>query len=354
MLCSSTDTEQTKTFTETSSRSETTSLSTEPLASTLVVATTEASSSRDWKDFINKDHVPKSSHEEVNTRLHQDSPGTTLRLGDASSFASQTADLSNSNYASTTISRAGERTLRSVTSSSNNSTSSAFTEDSNSKQPPSISDISARVTESDHYTHSAPSTRADSRQTTNQQITHSFNGMSSETGSPGWSQGTQSLTGPPNATQHQHTSTFEEPSDSTPTLRVSEPSTEQSEVSVSSTPPVTSPAGGATNISQTNHELDFNVGTSPESSTAGHSSSTQNQDGTEGHSSQTREENVSLGLTTVSPTVSISTSEMSHLTDMPEVTEVFLTTAPVTVTERYIIIMIIICYIMCICKKYSI
>ncbi|XP_026231387.1 protein HEG [Anabas testudineus] len=318
------DTEQTQTFTETSSTSlETTSLSTEPLASTLIiVATTEASST-------------SSSSSSSSSSLPQDSPGTTLRLEDASSLASQTAVLSDSTYASTTISRAGERTLLSVTSSSNNSTSSAFTEDSNSQQPPSTLNSSARATETEHYTHSAPSTITDSRQTTNQQTTYSLKGTSRETGSPGWSQGTQSLTGPPNSTEPQHTSTSEEPSDSTPSLKVTEPSTEQSEVSASSTPPVTSPAGGATNTSGTDQDWDSNVGTSTESSTAGHRSSTQNQDGTEGLSFQTRGENVSLGLTTVSPIVSSSTSEMSPLTDVPVlVTEVFLTTAPVTVTER--------------------
>lgn len=277
--------------------------------------------------------MSKSSQEDLSTRLLQDSPGTTLHLGDASSSVSQTADLSDSTYASTTISRAGERTLRSVTSSSDNSTSSAFTEDSHSEQPSSISEV-GDAGRSEHYTLSAPSTMTDSSQTTNRQITNSSNGMSSETGRPGWSQATQS--GPRNATQHQHTSTSEEPSDSTPPLTVTEPSTEPSEVSVSSTPPVTSPAGGATNSSQTNQELDTNIGTSPESSTASHRSSTQNQDGTEGISSQTREETASLGLSTLPPTVSISTSEMNHSTDMPEVTKVFLTTAPVTVTERYI------------------
>ncbi|XP_070771173.1 protein HEG [Enoplosus armatus] len=341
------DTEQTHTFTDSSSRSlEAMSLSTEPLTSTLVVATTDASSSRDWKDFTNTDQVPGASPavsweasswmltEEA--RLPQDSPDTTLRQGDASASMSHTAVHTDSTYSSTTISRAGERTLLSVTSSSSNSTSTAFTEDSNSHQPPSTWGISASATETEDYTHSAPSTRTDSRDTTDQHMTHSFKGSFSETGSPGVPRGTQDLVRQPNATQHQHTSTSEETSDSTPPLRVTEPSTDQSEVSVSSTPPVTSPAEGHTNISGTDQGSGSSVGTSTESSTGAHSSSTQNQEGTEGGSSQTREEIVSLGLTTGPPTVSSSTSDLDDsLTDTPVlVTEVFFTTTPVTVTER--------------------
>ncbi|XP_044072855.1 protein HEG isoform X2 [Siniperca chuatsi] len=337
------DTEQTQAFTETSSRSlEAISLSTEPLASTLVVATTEASSSRDWKDFTNTNQVPDSSPAvswktsswmlTEKARLH---PDTTLRLEDASALMSHTTVHTDSTYTSTT-SRAGERSLLSVTSSSSNSTSSAFTEDSNSHQPPSTWGISARATETEDYTHSAPSSRTDTRDPTDPHMTHSFKGTFSGTGSTGGPRGTQGLIRQPNATQHQHTSTSEETSDSTPPLSVTEPSTDQSEVSVSSTPPVTSPAEGPTNISGTDQGSGSSVGTSTESSTGAHSSSTQNQEGTEGVSSQTREESVSLGLTTAPPTVSSSTSELDDsLTDTPVlVTEVFLTTTPVTVTER--------------------
>ncbi|KAG7241657.1 hypothetical protein INR49_025122 [Caranx melampygus] len=267
--------------------------------------------------------------------MPQDSPDTTLWQGDTTALSSQTAVHTDSTYTSTTISRAGERTLLSVTSSSN-STSSAFTEESNSHQPPSTWGVPASAPGTEDYTHSAPSTRTDSRETTDQHMTHSFKGMFPETGSPGGSRGTQSLTGPPNGTQHQHTSESEETSDSTPPLRVTELSTDQSEVTVSSTPPVTSAAGGPTNISGTDVETDSNVGTSTESSTAGHSSSTQKQKGTEGLSTQTRGESTAIGLTTAPPTVSSNTSEMDKpLTDTPVlVTELFLTTTPVPVTDR--------------------
>ncbi|GAA6230156.1 protein HEG homolog 1 [Lates japonicus] len=352
------DTEQTQTFTETSSRSlETTSLSTEPLTSTLVVATTEASTSSSRtssssstssssRTSSSSNQMPNISHSvssetsswmlTENASMPQDSPDSTLRLGDITASASQTAVDANSAYASTTISRAGERTLLSVTSSSSsNSTSSAFTEDSNSHQPPSTWGVPAKATETEDYTHSAPSTGIDRRDATDQHTTHAFKGFS-ETGSTGGSSGTQGLTGLPNATQHQHTSASEETSDSTPPLRVTELSTDQSEVSVSSTPPVTSPAGGPANISGTDLESGSDFGTSTESSTAGHSSSTQNQEGTEGLSSQTREESRGSTLTAVPPTVSGNTSEMDDsLTNTPLlVTEIFLTATPVPVTER--------------------
>ncbi|XP_054471177.1 protein HEG [Anoplopoma fimbria] len=269
-------------------------------------------------------------------RLPQDSPDTTLRLGDASASTSNAAVRTDSTYTSTAISRAGERTLLSVTSSSSNSTSSAFTEDSNSHQPPSTWGVSARATETEDYTHSAPSTGTDSRDTTDQHMTHSSKGMDPETGSTGGSRGTQSLTGQPNATHHQYTSTSEDTSDSTPPLRVTEPSTDQSEVSVSSIPTVTSPPQGPANNTGTEQESGSSVRTSTESSTGAHRSSTQNQEGTEGVSSQTSEDSVDLGLTTATPAVSSSTSEGDHsLTDTPVlVTKVFLTTTPVTVTER--------------------
>ncbi|XP_041807417.1 protein HEG [Chelmon rostratus] len=343
------ETEQTQIFTETSSKPlEAVSLSTELLTSTLVVAATEpGSSSRDWKTWkANTDRMsdasPAVSWEASSSmlteeaRLPQDSPDTTLRQGDASSSMSHTAVHTDSTYTSTTITRAGERTLLSVTSSSSNSTSYAFTEDSNSHQNPSTWGISSRATETEDYTHSVPSTRTESRDTADQHVTHSFNGKPSETGSPGGSRGTQSFNGQANATQHQHTSTSEETSDSTPPLRVTEPSTDQSEVSVSSTPPVTSPAEGPTYTSGTDQGPGSSVGTSTESSTGVHSSSTQNQEGTEGVSSQTSEQSVSLGLTTGPPTVSSSTSDLNDsLTHTPVlVTEIFLTTTSVTVTER--------------------
>ncbi|XP_028249468.1 protein HEG [Parambassis ranga] len=331
----SSDTEQTRIFTDTSSGSlQAISLSTEPLISTPITTTDTStsmsgiSSSRDWKDFTNTDQMPDTSHpvsSEVSmftddTSMPQDSMETTLRLGDATPLASQTVVLSDSTY-TTTISRAGERALLSVTSSSSNSTSFAFTKDSN--QPPSTWGVPPRPAETEDYTHSAPSTRTHGGETTDQHMPDSSKRMFFETGSPAGSSGTESLTGQPNTT-HQHMSVSVETSDSTPHLSVTEPSTDQSEVSVFSTPPFTSPAGGPTNISGT----DKGLGPSTDSST--------NQGGTEGVSSQTREDSVGLGLTAAPSTVSSSTSEMDDTqTNVPVmVTEVFLTTTPVTVTER--------------------
>ncbi|XP_020491354.2 protein HEG [Labrus bergylta] len=345
----SSDTEQTQTFTDTSSQSlEPIVLSTEPLTSTLVVATTEASSSsssssssRDWKDSTNTDQVQdassawswKDARSRMSTeedRLPRDSPDTTLRLGDTSTTHT------DSTFTSTTIGRAGERTLLSVTSSSSNSTSSFFTEDANSDRPVSTSVSNSAETED--YTQKEPSTRTGSEDTTDQHMTHTIRGRFLETGSPGWPRDIQSFNRQPNSTWHQQNSTSEDTSDSTPPLIVTEPGTEQSEVSVSSsTPPLTSPAEGLTNISGTDQESRSSVETSTESSTGAHSSTgTQNQEGTDGTSSQTREHSVSWGLTTASPTVTISTSELDDsLTKTPAlVTEVFLTTEPVTATER--------------------
>ncbi|XP_036965223.1 protein HEG [Acanthopagrus latus] len=261
-------------------------------------------------------------------RTPQDS--TTFQQGDASSSMSHAAVHTDSTYTSTTITRAGERNLLSVTSSSSNSTSSAFTEDSS--YHPSTLGFSAGSTETEDYTRSAPSTRTDSGDTTDHHMTHSF----SETGSPEASRGTQSLNRRPNVTQHHHTSTSEETPDSTPPFRVTEPSTDHSEASVSSTPPVTSPAEGPANVSGTEQESGSSVGTSTESSTGVHSSSPQNQQGTEGVSSQTSEQSSGFGLTTGPPMVSSSTPELDDsLTVTPVlVYDVPLTTTPVTVTER--------------------
>ncbi|XP_029980966.1 protein HEG [Sphaeramia orbicularis] len=346
------DTEETtQIVSETNSGSlETLGLSTEPLTSTLIISTTEASnsnsssSSRDWKDFTNTDQIPVRSPAvsfepkpwmlTEDSRLPQDSPDSTLRFGDATDFMSQTATHTDSDYTSTTMSRAGERTLLSVTSSSSNSTSPVFTEDLSSHQPRSTWGAPVRATETEDYTFTASSPRTDSTDRTDQ----SSEGMFSETGSPGVS--SRTLMGPLNATQHQHIVTSEGTTNSTSSVMVTEPSTDQSEVSVSSTPPVISPAVDPTSVSGTDQGEGSYFGTSTESSTGTHSVSTLNQEGTQGVSSQTEEESVGLGLTTAPPTVSSSTSERdnSQMTDTPVlVTEVILTTAPITVTERSVI-----------------
>lgn len=263
------------------------------------------------------------STEEEN--LPQDSPDTTLRLGDVTAL--QTAVLSDRTH-TTTISRAGERTLLSVTSSNNN-TSSAFTEDSSSQQPSSTWGSPPTPAETEDYTQSAPSTRTEGRE----QHTH---GAFSETGSPVGVRGTPTLTGQPNATTHQRSSTAQETPDSTPPLWVTELSTNQSEASVSATPSFTSLLGGPGNVSGTDDGSRLSVGTSTEATTGAHSSSTPNQEGTEGLSSETSEGSLRRGLTAAPSTVSSSTSEMNDSsTDGPVfVTEVFLTTEPVNVTDR--------------------
>lgn len=336
MYVSSTDTEQTKVLTETSSRSpEATNLPTEPLPFSFITGT-EASSRSDWKDSANTNQMPVIAHtaspedtsfqstEEEN--LPQDSPHTTLRLGDATASMSQTAVLSDRTY-TTTISRAGERTLLSVTSSSNNNTSPGFTQDSSSHRPSSTWGIPPQPADTEDYTQSAPSTRTDGGE-------RHTNGVFSETGTPVGVTGTLNLTGQPNVTKHQHTLTEEETPDSTSPLGVTELSTDQSQVSVSGTSLFTSPVGGPVNVSGTDQGSGWSVGTSTESTTGAQSSITQNQEGTEGLSSQTSEG--SVGLTAAPTTVSSSTSGVNgSSTDVPVFsTEVFLTTEPVNVTER--------------------
>uniref|UniRef100_A0A1A7YGY5 Heart of glass n=1 Tax=Iconisemion striatum TaxID=60296 RepID=A0A1A7YGY5_9TELE len=317
------DTEQTNVFTETSSMSpEATDLSTEPLTSSFVTATVASrSSSSDFKDFTSQEDNFWLFTEEEN--LPRDSPDTTLRLRDATASESQTAVHTDGTY-TTTISRTGERTLLSVTSSSNKSASSAFTEDSNSHQPPSTRGIPPRPAETEDYTQSVPSQRTDMGETTEKHTTGSF----SDTGSPVGVRGTLSLTGKPNATQDQHISTSPEASDSMPPLRVTEPRTDQSETPVSSTPPFTSHTGGLTDTSGTEQGSSSSVGTSTETTT-------QNQEGTETVSSQTSEDSMTLGLTAAPSTFS-STSEAyeSSTHTLRFVTGVLLTTKPVTVTER--------------------
>ncbi|KAF7668534.1 hypothetical protein LDENG_00003110 [Lucifuga dentata] len=351
-----TDTEQTQTLTETSSGSleGTTSLYTEPIISTLIVATTEASS--DWEDLPTPEQVShlspalplktRSWMVTEETRLPQDSPDSTLRQGDTTALVSQTAVVgipihTDSIYTSTTISRAGERTLLSVTSSSSssssNSTSSMFTEDSSSHQPPSTWGIAAKGSETENSTDRIPFTRTDDGEMTHlhQHTTESTEQVSSETESPAVSGGTQTLTEQPNVTQHQHVSTSEGVSKSTPPLGVTASSTDQSEVSVLSTTPVISLDGGPTNISVTVQGSNSSVETSTESSTSDHSSVTQDQEGMEGVSSQTREESMSQSPTTAPPTVSTGTDLDDSLTSKPVLaTEVFLTTTPITTTER--------------------
>lgn len=337
--------EHTQPFTEASSRSlAPIGLSTETLTSTPFVAITEAIS-RNWKDFASTEQASEPASAAVSLeasswmqteqgRLPQDSPVTTLRQEDTSQLVSNTAIHTSSTFSSTSMSRAGERTLLSVTSSSSNTTSSVFTEDGNSHQPPSTWGMSDMATETEHFTRSAPSSRTELIDTTDQNMDNASKVMFSETESTGGARGSENFDGKSNATQHQDFLTSEETSDSTPPLKVTEASTDQPEVSVSSTPPVTSPAEGSTYISGT--DQGFTDGTSTESSTGVPICSTQQQ-GTEMVSSQTSEQGVVFSLTTGPPTVSISTSEQDgSVTESSGITEAFLSTTPVTVTERYL------------------
>ncbi|XP_056145972.1 protein HEG isoform X3 [Lampris incognitus] len=293
-------------------------------------------------------------------RLAQDNTESGLRPEDVTSLSSGTsrgvAINTDSTYISTTINRAGERTLLSVTSS-NNSTSSVFTEDSNSRQPPSTGLSSVRGTESEDYTDSALSTRTNDGDTTHldHHLTSSFRGTFSETESPESSKSTYFWMEERNTTQHHLTSISEETPNSTPPLRVigkdeSSPSTDQLEVSVSSTLPVISSEGSTANISWTEqgHTSGSSTGTFTESSSGVQTSSSQNQGLTEKVSSQTREESLGTGLTKVPPTISTSVTALDEslarfLSDQPPfipqterpvlATEIFLTTTPVTVTH---------------------
>lgn len=340
------DTRWTQTFTETNRRSlEAMTLSTESLASVLVTTTESSSSSRrDLEGFINTGPMPGVSHagsweamswmSTGETHMLRDSPDTTLTMEDASALSSQTAALADSSY-TTTVSRAGERTLLSVTSSSNNSTSSSFSDDPESHQPPSTGGIRPMSVETEEYTHSAPATKTDGGETASQHLTSSFSRTFTESGSPVWPRESQNLTEEPNATQHQHTSASKESSDSTPSLGVMEPNTDQTDMSISpSTPTSTVSVGGASNMSETDQRSMSTVQVSTESSTEAHGSST--QDDTEVLFPNTVKDDLGLVLTAGASTVSSRTSETDEaVTIMPALaTEAFLSTSRVPLTER--------------------
>ncbi|XP_020776035.1 protein HEG isoform X2 [Boleophthalmus pectinirostris] len=333
---------ETQTFDERSSISlESTNLTTEPLSSSLTSSsTTEAIySSTHTSDETGSTHTgqaPMGSPavsweprvwtwtETEDTSLPRDSPDSTLRLGDVTDFISQTAINTDSAYTSTTMSRAGERALLSISSFQNNSTSSVFTEDSSSHQPSATWPLSLQTTETEDYTHtiSLPKTEVmDIKPQTDSRETYS------EMGHPVSSSRTETSI---NATENQQTFTSEVTSNLTSSFTVTEQSIGQTEFVISSTPPMLSPPILPTNASGTDHEVS-SYETSTQVSTEVHSMSTQNQQGTEGVPSKTEEDKVDIGLITVPPTV-ISRTDNS-LTEML-VTEVFPTTITDTVTER--------------------
>lgn len=339
------ETAETQTFAERSSSSLLyTSLTTEPLSSTLISSTTEASyssssQSSDWTDLIQTKQGPVGSpavsHEprfwswtetEEESSLPRDSPDSTLRLGDVTEFISQTSVNTDSAYTSTTMSRAGERTLLSLTSFQNNSTSSVFNEDSISHQPPATWPLSAQTAETEDYTHSISVPKTEDMGATWQ--TDSYIEIHSETGHPSSSSGTETFL---NSTENQ-TFISEVTSNLTPAVAVTEFSLSQSDLPFSSTPPMLSPAVLHTNTSSTD-QISYYAST--EASTEVHRLSTLNQESTEGEGveSRTEEDIVDFGLTTVPPMVSGRTDD--SLTEVPQlITEVFPTTTAATVTER--------------------
>ncbi|XP_054644217.1 protein HEG [Dunckerocampus dactyliophorus] len=328
LLTHTADTEQPQTLRESSTKSpETIHASTEPFTSSHVGISSEASSgsSRDWRDTLQTQNLPNVSpgvsHKVmspwmVTEDLPQDSPDSNLRMGDPMSSPSQTQALTDSIFTSTTISRAGERTLLSVTSSSNSS-SSAVTEDFSSHQLPSTWSIpSTGVTETEDYTHSAPSTS--SEETGSRSLTQSSFPEPESLETPR----TYTLVGPLNATQHQHIPTSEETSQSTPRMSSTDPTDE----SVSSTLPGVPPVSGPTSYQDSTTEP------STESFTGTVSFSTQSHEGTEESSSKGKEEESVNFVFTTEPTLVSSTT--NQYDSRLETTEVYLTTMTVAVTDR--------------------
>lgn len=305
----STDTEQPQTPRETSTRSlETVRVSTE----------SSSSSSSDWRRLLSN-----VSREDLD--LPQDSPDSTLRVGDMPSEPSQTDVLADGS--STTISRAGERTLLSVTSSSENSTSSALM-DSSSRQPPSAWSVSSTGRmEVEDYTRRAPVNTSDLH-TSDLHTTQTVGGRV-----PDVSAGTQNSFGPLNATERQHISTSEGTPGSTPSLRGPGPSAEPSDVSI---PAVIPPVDEPTNTSGTDQGSEPRAGPSTESSTRTLIASTHHQEGTEGFVSNTSGQSDAFTLTPAPPIVSSSTAGQSTSPTGTSVvsTEILLTSTADSVTKR--------------------
>ncbi|XP_046869760.1 uncharacterized protein LOC124462201 isoform X2 [Hypomesus transpacificus] len=219
-----------------------------------------------------------------------------------------------STYISSTITRAGERTLLSVTSNS----TSTYTEDSNPSQSSSWG-LTAGVTGSRDHNDRLSSTKADGLDSTSQ--SHHPANSSYETEGPGLSPVTVPLTGPPSATEQNTTSSAEDSSpNSTPPLDVLDNNTRrqadsadpghssgggttpaEGEVSSSSSPPAPSTEDRPTNTTQLGGSSSSSIGTSTQSSTG--DLGTQSQGRTEGMTSQTAwaEETTRLGLTTTPP-----------------------------------------------------
>ncbi|XP_061735879.1 protein HEG isoform X2 [Nerophis ophidion] len=301
-LTLSPDTEQPQTLRETSTRSqETIGASTEMFTSPTVGQSSEtsSSSSSDWRDSPQTRHLPDvslgisdraPSPRTVTEDLPRHSPRSSVRTAEPASSPWQTQALTGRTFNATAVSRAGERTLLSDTSSS----SSAVTRDFSSQRPRSTWSA-ASTTETEDYTHSAPSLTVSS---------------SSEPDSPE----TQTLVGPVNASQHQYIPTSEEPSQSKPGISSTDP--------ISSTPPA-----GRPTLASYPHST---VQTSTELSAGTGSFSTRRHEGTES-SPESKEESVSFVVTTAPPLVSSTTT---HYDSQRETTAVFIATTTVTGTDR--------------------
>ncbi|KAK7939625.1 hypothetical protein WMY93_002951 [Mugilogobius chulae] len=300
------DAVETQTVAERSSSSlESTSLTTEPLSSTHSDGTGRTQSSEGTPSSTHTDQLPVDSPvvsweprvwtwtESEDSSLLRDSPDSTLRLEDVTDLNSQTAINTDSAYTSTTMSRAGERTY--------------FLHLQHGL-------FSTNCRDRRLYTHYFS---AQNRSYDTKPQTDSYRETYSEMRDPMLSTGTETLT---NSTENEQTFT-------------SQHSTSQTELLVSSTPPMLSPAILTTNVSTTNRETSYYYETSTEVSTEVHSVSTQKQEGTEGVPSRTEDDLVDFSLTTAAPTGNSRTDDF--LTEMPAlVTDIFPTTTPVTVTER--------------------
>ncbi|CAL9690639.1 unnamed protein product [Knipowitschia caucasica] len=263
--------------------------------------------------------------ETEDSSLLGDSPDSTLRLGDVTNISAQTYFNTDSDYTSTTMSRAGERTLLSVTVLQNNFSSPLFTQDSTSNEPSATWALSLQTVEDYTRTISVPKTEImDTRQkqTDVYRETYSESVLSS---------GTETLT---NSTDDQQAFTAHVTSNLTRSSEVTDPSLSQTESFVSSTPPMLSPAILPKHVSP-DAEVSPYYETSTEKSTQ--SLITQNQEGTERVPSRTEEDALDLhteALTTAAPTLSSWTPDCLTKTPPLVITEVFPTTTAATVTAR--------------------
>lgn len=310
-------------------------LSPEQLTSAAARIMTETSS-ENWKD--GSDSPPAVSSEAVSwmqtdtDRPLQDPPSATLTLGGSPSSAVHTDIHGNSSFPSTTVSRAGERTLLSVTSSSSNSSSPAFTEDTMSHQPHSTWAVSAAASETEDYTPSGTSAGTDFT-ATEQNMTLSLEGTVSETESTGRPAGTRSVNTQPHVTQHQHQPASEERSDSTPPLRLSATSTSRPEPAWTSSAPASSHTQASTNVSMTDRET---FESSTESLALIHFSSTRRPEGTEMVPPRTSGQTGGLDRTAGPPAAGTATPEEHSAAATQVVSELVHTSTLASATQRYL------------------